>query len=174
MSKKRITTEEIGAKLIEAAKANTEEALPLSTKIFPYIFIASRRMSLRAISRWLDENYKVSLTAASISRALSNPEVHLSRLAEFIAAPARYVATLYQFKPMDLLFGTVMDGGPNELQFLADHTKPENEQDIERWTEMQDLAAIWNPIPYEAKLLLKPYLEELFTDFTNEHSESDE
>lgn len=170
MSKKRITTEEIGAKLLEAAKANTEEALPLSTKIFPYIFIASRRMSLRAISRWLDENYQVSLTAASISRALSNPEVHLNRLAEFIAAPARYVATLYGCDPLNLLFGMVFEDKLSELENLAEHIhkQPEGDQDIHRWSEMQDLASIWNPIPHEVQLLLKPYFEEIFADFSDD------
>ena len=159
MSTKRISTDQIGAELVEAARNVTEDVLPLSTKLFPFIFIAARRMSLRAISRWLQEKHGVSLSAAAISRALASPELHLERLAESIAAPARYVATLYGFKPLDLLFGKMSDNGPTDFEVLSD-TQPEGESDIDRWSEMQDLAAVWLPIPHEVQLLLEPFLRE--------------
>lgn len=163
MKSKHLSTEQIGAELVETARNQTEDSLPLSTKLFPYIFIASRRMSLRGISRWLEEKHGVHLSAAAISRALASPKLHLERLAEFIAAPARYVATAYGFDPLNLLFGSVTDNGPTELQILADHThkQPESENDISRWQELQALAAVWEPIPHEVQLLLEPYLREL-------------
>ena len=166
MNTKRITAEQIGAELVEAAKSQTEDSLPLSTKLFPYIYIASRRMSLRGISRWLQEKHEVSLSAAAISRALNSQALHLERLAEFIAAPARYVASEYGYGTLDLLFGEEFENGPTHLQFLADHThiQPESEHDIPRWGEMQDLAAVWAPIPHEVKLLLEPYLRELLSE----------
>lgn len=164
MAAKHITPEQIGAELVATAKSQTQDSMPLSTKLFPYIFIASRRMSLRAISRWLQENHGVSLSAAAISRALNSPELHLERLAESIAAPARYVATAYGFDTLNLLYATLTDNGPSELRFLADHTKPEDENDLVRWEEMQALASAWEPIPHEVQLLLEPYLRNLLSD----------
>ncbi len=121
-------------------------------------------MSLRSISRWLAENHGVQLSAAAISRALANPKLHLGRLAESISAPARYVATAYGFDPLDLLYREVTENGPSEIQFLANHThkEPESETDLPRWQELQDLAAVWEPIPHEVKLILEPYLREEF------------
>lgn len=170
MTAKRTTADQIGAELVQAAKSQTEDSLPLSTKLFPYIYIASRRMSLRAMSRWLQENHGVSLSAAAISRALNSSELHLERLAESIVAPARYVATAYGFDTLNLLYGTVSENGPTELQFLSEHThkQPESESDIPRWSEMQDLAGVWGPIPHEVQLLLEPYLSGHLGDHGNE------
>lgn len=169
MTTKRTTAEQIGAELVQAAKSQTEDSLPLSTKLYPYIFIASRRMSLRVMSRWLQENHGVSLSAAAISRALNSSELHLERLAESIAAPARYVATAYGFDTLNLLFGTVSENGPTHLQFLSEHAnQPESESDIPRWSEMQDLAGAWTPIPHEVQLLLEPYLSSHLGDHGNE------
>jgi hypothetical protein len=166
MTSKRINAEQIGAELVEAAKSQAEDSLPLSTKLFPYIYIASRRMSLRVISRWLQEKHGVSLSAAAISRALNSRELHLERLAESIAAPALYVATAYGFDALDLLYGELCENGPTKLQDLADHThsQPDGENDISRWSEMQTLASVWNPIPHEVQLHLEPYLRELLGD----------
>lgn len=173
MTAKRITPEQIGADLVEAAKSQTHDSMPLSTRLFPYIFIASRRMSLRAISRWLQETYGVSLSAAAISRALNSPELHLERLAESIAAPARYVAAAYGFDTLNLLFGTLADNGPLQLQFIAEnlHKQPDGESDIPRWSEMQDLAAVWGTIPHEVQLILQPFIGEHLDD-SGDHSDN--
>jgi len=162
--------EQIGAELVETSKSQNQDSLPLSTKLFPYIFIASRRMSLRDISRWLEENHGVKLSAAAISRALNSSELHLERLAESIAPPARYVATAYGCDPRNLLFRTVTENGPTELQMLAEHThqQPESEHDIDRWQELQALASVWEPIPHEVQLLLEPYLHALLSDADSE------
>lgn len=171
MKAKPIKTEQVGAALVAAAKSQNEDSMPLSTKLFPYIFIASRRMSLRVMSRWLQENHGVSLSSAAISRALNSQELHLERLAEYIAAPARYVASAYVFEPLDLLYGVEFENGPSNLQILSAHThpQPESEHDKPRWGEMQDLASVWLPIPHEVKLLLEPHIRELLSD----HSEED-
>lgn len=126
----RVSLEQVGIDLIEASKRAGDESLPLSTRLFPYILIASRKMSLRRMSAWLQENHGVSLSVAAISRALNQPELHLSRLAETIAPAALYVAKLHEADAMTLLFGTAEGTGASELQYLADRTKPEWEEDI--------------------------------------------
>ena len=160
MSTKRIPIDQVGAELVETSRSESEESLPLSTRLFPYIYVASRNMSTRAISRWLAEKHEVSLSAAAISRALNSPRVHLERLAEYIAASARYVAILNKTDPMNLLFSRMCDGGPLELDIRASEDTPNGEDDIYRCQEVQDLAAVWVPIPHEVQLLLAPYLRE--------------
>jgi hypothetical protein len=140
-------------------------SMPLSTRLFPYVFIASRRMSLRAMSGWLETKHGVSLSPAAISRALANPKLHLERLAESIAAPARYVAAIYGRSPENLLYGTVCENGPSELEVLSrEHSRPRDEKDVPLWSELQDLAEVWEPIPHEVKMMLRPYLIEEFSD----------
>ena len=169
-SQQRITLEQVGVELIAASKSAGEESLPMSTRLFPYILIASRKMSLRRMSVWLHDNHGVSLSAAAISRALNQPELHLARLAETIAAPAVYVANAYGFDAFNLLFETVNENGPTNLQFLADHTnpQPQSESEIPRWNEMQDLNSVWGAIPHEVQLLLEPYLRDHLCDDNDE------
>ncbi len=151
----------IGQELIEASE-NQEQLLPLSTQLFPYLVIASRKMSLRRISSWLQEKHGVSLSAAAISRALNSPETHLERLADSIAPLAQWVATAYGHQPLNLLFNEVIKDGPIELQMLAhDHQQPHDERDVERWGELHSLVQTWEAIPYDVCVMLKPYLREV-------------
>ncbi len=160
-----IRPEKVGAELIEASRELELASMPLSTRLFPYIFIAARRMSLRAMSGWLEFKHGVSLSPAAISRALANPKLHLERLAESIAAPTRYVAAIYGRSPENLLYGTVCDDGPSELEVLSrEESQPANEEDVPQWSELQDLADVWEPIPHEVKMMLRPFLIEEFRD----------
>lgn len=166
MSAKRPTIDQIGSELVDTSRKQDQISLPLSTRLFPYIYVASRRMSLRVMSSWLKDTHGVNISAGQISRALRQPELHLERLAEFIAPVASYVATAYGHQPLDLLYGEVIKNGPSQLHVLAthDHKNPESEADIPRWDELQYLASLWEPIPHESQLLLEPYLREIFYD----------
>lgn len=160
MNTKTKNIEQIGAELVQAAKNQTVDSTPLSTKLFPYIYVAQRQMSTRKISRWLSETHGVSLSAAMISRSLNNEALHLERLAEIIAPQARYAGRLYDAEPLDLLYGEEFENGPTILSVLAaKHDKLRSEEDLPRWEVLHDLIAIWEPIPHEVKLLLKPYLD---------------
>ena len=159
-----LTTHQIGQKLVEASR-NEEDSLPLSTKLFPYLFVASRKMSLRRMSGWLLEKHGVSLSAAAISRALNSPELHLERLADSYAPLIRNVATAYGCQPLNLVFGERFENGPSELAWLAlDHKQPEDEHDVERWGDLHALAHSWESIPHEVCLMLEPYLNEMLGD----------
>lgn len=83
----------IGANLIEHA----EEA-PISTRgiineLFPYIYVASKRMGTRAISEWLDKEQNIQLSHVTIYKALKNSEVHLKRIFENIYDAASQLET---------------------------------------------------------------------------------
>lgn len=160
MTKKPKNIDQIGAELVLAAKNQTVDSTPLSTKLFPYIYVAQRQMSTRKISSWLSVTHGVSLSAAMISRSLNNEALHLERLAEIIAPMARYIGRLYGQESLDLLYGEEFANGPTILSALAaENHKPRSEDDLPRWEALQELISTWEPIPHEVKLLLKPYLE---------------
>lgn len=61
-------------------------------QLFPYILEASRRMSTRAISRWLKENHGLEISQPTLSRALRRPERYWQDFASYIEPFARIVA----------------------------------------------------------------------------------
>lgn len=176
MPDKKPTFEAIGQELVNASKDQELDALPLTTRLFPYMHLASRRMSLRGISRWLEEKHGVNLSYASISRAMNRPKHHLQQLAEYVAPIARYVAGLYNMTPMDILYE---EYGKDcyTLEYLARVVKPNDEESDLRQGQALELAEIWLPIPEEVKGMLKPYMKYAFTsgmedeDFIDEERE---
>jgi hypothetical protein len=169
----------IGQDLVKTSKKQPEDSFPLSTRLFPYILVASRRMSYRAISSWLKEKYGVSLSAAAISRALSSPKLHLSRLAQSFIPRARYIGTVYgECNLSQLLYGEVCEDGPTELEVLARDTQnPRDEDDIPGWQELQDLARDWTAIPHEVRIMMRDYIlneSEVDEDLVTIPDESDE
>jgi hypothetical protein len=82
----------VGAALTQYAGEEAEfSARGIIDELFPYIYQASRRMSTRAISRWLEKGPKIKLSAVSIAKALRNPEKYWQGFAEFIEPQARIV-----------------------------------------------------------------------------------
>lgn len=174
MSAGRKPLSTIGEELIQAAEAEESELLPLSSKLFPYFYVASRRMSLRSISGWLEKNHGVSLSPASISKALRNPKVHLRRLGEHFSAQARYVATYYEGNPTWLLCSDEKD--QCRIWDVAGMNKdPLDESHMDVWGALQDLSDTWAGIPREVRLKIEPYIgdeedDEPFPD-PDEHDE---
>lgn len=63
---------DIGKELADYAKNEADFSAQRGRieELFPYIWIASRRMSLRKISEWLEKAKGVSLSANTLSRAM--------------------------------------------------------------------------------------------------------
>lgn len=68
---------ELGAKLVEDAKLNEFFSVQrgLINELFPFIYEASKRMSSRGISRWLEAN-GTKLSPATVAKALRNPGLY--------------------------------------------------------------------------------------------------
>ena len=88
--------QKLGWELMECSKENEEFSAQrgLINELFPFVFIASKRMSSRAISRWL-ETKGVKLSAVTIGKALRNPKQYWQELLEEMEAPARILANAY-------------------------------------------------------------------------------
>jgi len=68
----------IGSDLMQYATESAEFSASrgVVSELFPYIYAASRTMSSRAISRWLEEQQQIKLSAVTISKALREPSKH--------------------------------------------------------------------------------------------------
>jgi hypothetical protein len=98
---------QIGAGLVQYADESAEfSARGVLGELFPYIYQASRRMSTRAISRWLAEGPKIKLSAVSIAKALRSPEKYWQQFAEFVEPQARIVEEALDWSMEEFLYNT--------------------------------------------------------------------
>lgn len=95
----------IGNDLIDYAKHEAEFSAQrgLLDELFPFIYVASKRMSLRAICRWLDETRRIQISVNAVSKAMRNQESYWARLVEDVAPAARTFADAHNVHPLALL-----------------------------------------------------------------------
>lgn len=96
-------TTEGGQALIDYSKEEFSAQRSVIGDWFPYMYIASRRMSLRAISRWLKEEQRIKLSFVAIARAMQNAERHWQELAESIEPAARVFGEAHKATLVDVL-----------------------------------------------------------------------
>ena len=75
----------------------------LIDELFPFIYMASKRMSLRAITRWLEENHRIQISVNAVAKAMRNQEEFWSRLVEDVEPSARIMADAYNVDPSEVL-----------------------------------------------------------------------
>ena len=74
-NEKPVSLIDIGQKLVGHSKAAEFTATRgLVTELFPFIHDASERMSARAISRFLQKEQNIKLSAVTITKALNDPQ----------------------------------------------------------------------------------------------------
>jgi len=95
---------QIGSKLVEHSEIGEFTAQrSIIEELFPYIYLASRRMSLRSISRWLATENNVKLSDVAIARAMRNAETHWRNMAEAIEPAARIFAEAHDVESVEVL-----------------------------------------------------------------------
>jgi hypothetical protein len=95
---------ELGAKLVQDSRLNDELCTQrgLIFHLFPFIFEASKRMSSRAIVRWL-EAYGTKLSLATVAKALRNPKFYWQEIYDDIEPAARVFAEAHNLEIRALL-----------------------------------------------------------------------
>ena len=155
----------IGSDLLSHAEEFGEPVrLPLTTQLFPYLLLASRKMTTREMSAWLEQTKGVKLSAVSIAKGLKRPDLHLRRLAEFIQFPATFLAAVYSWDAEELLFEDDPETGRSLLRSLREmiFEAPEDPSPSVS-ASMESLETFWEPIPQEVK-----YMCRQFFDFSGE------
>ena len=95
---------EIGGELTAFAREEAEySARGILGELFPFMLQASKRMSTRAISRWLAESHGVKLSAVSISKALRTPERYWDEYIEMLEPIAMRIEAATDFAVEDIL-----------------------------------------------------------------------
>lgn len=95
---------EIGSGLTSYAREEAEySARGILGELFPFVLQASKRMSTRAISRWLAETHGVKLSAVSIAKALRNPERYWDEYIEMLEPILRQIEEATNCSIHDLL-----------------------------------------------------------------------
>ena len=98
-----LNIEGIGDGLVAFSREAETSVRGLVTELFPYIYQASKRMSTRAISKYLLETHHVKLSAASIAKALREPGKHAEAFAEKLEPIARVVSEAWKLTLRDVL-----------------------------------------------------------------------
>lgn len=91
MNSEELPIPAVGAQLVQASEDWERSPGEILTELFPYVFEASKRMSTRAICRWLEESHGIKISQPTISRALRNPEKYWQPFAELMEPHARIV-----------------------------------------------------------------------------------
>ena len=86
-----ISIKSVGAELVQVAEEWQRSPGETLTELFPYVFEASKRMSTRAISRWLEEIHGIKISQPTVSRALRSPKKYWQVFAESLEPYARIV-----------------------------------------------------------------------------------
>jgi hypothetical protein len=97
--------QDIGRQLVEHAEhVETFSARRgIVEELFPFIFEASQRMSLRAISRWLASEQQITVSPQAIAKAMRDPGKYWVRALEGIESSVRTVATAHDLALTQLL-----------------------------------------------------------------------
>ena len=97
--------QDIGRQLVEHAEHVETSGARRGTveELFPFIFEASKRMSLRAISRWLAAEQKIRLSPQAIAKAMRDPGKYWVRALEDIEPSVRTVAMAHDLAPSRIL-----------------------------------------------------------------------
>jgi len=146
---------QIGDELVDYAEHTAEFTAKrgLLDELFPFIYVASRRMSLRAICRWLEETKRIKISANAVSQAMRNQEAFWRDLADEICPAARTFADGYGKHPLSVLdnedyFASLEGTTPS----VAGETQEEIENELDRVKDAEiTLRDRWYNLPQEAR-----------------------
>lgn len=164
--------QEAGRSLVNHSQNIGTTARGLVTDLFPYIYAASKLMSTRAISSYLEKNHNVKISAATIARALREPKKHIEAFAETVEPHARNLAEAHG---VDIL--TVLKDQMAFYRAISnDPTVVANNSDEEAAVSFQYeqargfIAGTWFKIAPELRAMAYKVIEEQLKEEANEQS----
>jgi hypothetical protein len=164
---KPVSLVDVGQKLVGHSKSAEFTAnRGLVVELFPFIFEASERMSARAISRFLQTEQNIRLSAVTITKALNDPKKSWVSFFEAIEPAAKITAKWFRPASFKFLFLSKSD-----FEYrTAPHDDNPVTQAIARkaqaWLQPERVAAVkvltekWFTIGMATRLKARPILEE--------------
>ena len=158
---------DVGQKLVGHSKSAEFTAnRGLVVELFPFIFEASERMSARSISRFLQEEQNIRLSAVTITKALNDPKKSWIAFFECIEPAATITAKWFRPASFKFLFVSkseyetrIMPDADNKFTRALGHGVRALLQP-ERVAADKVLREKWFRIGLATRLKAKPYLEE--------------
>lgn len=167
---------DIGKELLTFAK---EEAVftaqrSLLDDLFPFIYVASRRMSLRAISRWLKDAHDISISYNALANAMRNEDKKWSALLEEFESSARIFAKGHDAMPEHVLSDFEYFQSLESKAFVVSDTEMSNELIEKEINEITDAARVlrnrWFNLPEEARVQCYRHFGDAFGKFEREET----
>ena len=103
MQVKNTDLEAVGKSLIEHVQDAASTRQGIVDELFPYIVQASKKISARAISRYLEDEHGVKVSYVTIGRALRNPRKYWNLYYDIIEPYAWIVAQSHEKSLMDFI-----------------------------------------------------------------------
>ena len=88
----------IGEELLNHAEGAESSRRGVADDLFPYIYVAAKKLSTRAISRWLEDTQGIKLSAATVSKVLRESD---ERIKSHYLAVRKKEHELYCLLPHD-------------------------------------------------------------------------
>ena len=163
---------DIGKGLAEHSTKAKFTARGVADELFPFIYVASKRMGARAISEWLAKEHNVKLSHVSISKTVNNAPQHFKQIADAVFEPALLLEEVISKRIGD-------EASSSMFSFLWSE---EEFQKIRRGTFSMTCSAIeigavdaafhtvqilWFSIPAEVRAKCEPFLVKKYHDTKN-------
>jgi hypothetical protein len=148
--------QDIGQALVGHAKQSVPVKLGLVDELFPYILIASKNMSARAISHWLEEKKNLKLSATSVAKAIREQDRFFERIYQRVLPGAEYLEDISEFKANEILQSKRTSGAQKTLS--DEYVAKLNGSDEEQARSKELIIGIkmlneWNGLPEEIREL---------------------
>lgn len=89
---------DIGTELVDHSQQEFTAEKSSLEELFPYIIIASKTMSARAISRWFEEKKNLKISAASVAKAIREQDRYCELIYKRAHVGADYLAGISSLK----------------------------------------------------------------------------
>ncbi|MGH7977112.1 MAG: hypothetical protein ACREC8_10675, partial [Limisphaerales bacterium] len=148
----------VGQKLQAYSKAADFTAKRgLVVELFPFIYGASRRMSARAISRFLEKEQQIKLSSVTITKALNDPEKNGNLYFDLIEPHARVWEKDEKIPMKDFLFRDKYFPEPSKSRVFQAAARMVVKAEVIQAVRV--LRGKWFSIDYETRLQLRPLIE---------------
>lgn len=164
-------TTEIGRSLQEFAKeAEFSARRGVVADLYPYIVAASKRMSARAIVRFLEEKHAVKVSAVTVAKAIRNPAKYWMFFFDTIEPYIRRIQDAHSVQMESLLFDEEVFQKfcrePDHPKHISASSPEELEQRLDEYAEaVSVIEEKWFGLDEELRLEAKAYLEKQLADF---------
>jgi hypothetical protein len=150
---------DVGQKLLAHSKeAEFTAKRGLVVDLFPFIYGASRRMSARAISRFLEKEHGFPLSSVTITKALNDPAKYWQLFFDQIEPHARVWEKDEKIPMKDFLFREKYFPEPFESRVIQAAAKMMVKPEVIQAVRV--LRDKWFSIDYETRLRAQPLLEQ--------------